>query len=127
MHWLLDVEFSDDLSRYRTGHGAKNIAIVRRFALGLVCANKCKGGVKTRRKKRRPGPQLPARNPPAQIAVNLNSMPCFACGGGQYICWPIRHSDNHSFCFFRKKGGPVMTLDGKCVLIVEDDNIMLGL
>jgi predicted transposase YbfD/YdcC len=50
VHWLLDVEFSDDLSRYRTGHGAKNMAIVRRFALGLVCANKCKGGVKTRRK-----------------------------------------------------------------------------
>jgi predicted transposase YbfD/YdcC len=32
MHWLLDVEFKDDLSRYRTGHGAKNMAVVRRFA-----------------------------------------------------------------------------------------------
>ncbi len=50
MHWLLDVEFGDDLSRYRTGHGAKNMAIVRRFALGLVRANKAKGSVKTRRK-----------------------------------------------------------------------------
>jgi predicted transposase YbfD/YdcC len=50
MHWLLDVEFGDDLSRYRTGHGAKNMAIVRRFALGLVRANKDKGSVKTRRK-----------------------------------------------------------------------------
>src|SRR6516162_2331740 len=50
MHWLPDVEFSDDLSRYRTGHGAKNMAIVRRFALGLVRANKRKGSVKTRRK-----------------------------------------------------------------------------
>ena len=50
MHWLLDVEFKDDLSRYRTGHGAKNMAIVRRFALGLVRANKTKGSVKTRRK-----------------------------------------------------------------------------
>ena len=50
MHWLLDVEFGDDLSRYRTGHGAKNMAIVRRFALGLVRANKRKGSVKTRRK-----------------------------------------------------------------------------
>jgi hypothetical protein len=28
MHWLLDVEFKDDLSRYRTGHGAKNMAVV---------------------------------------------------------------------------------------------------
>ena len=50
MHWLLDVEFKDDLSRYRAGHGAKNMAIVRRFALGLVRANKVKGSVKTRRK-----------------------------------------------------------------------------
>jgi len=50
MHWHLDVEFGDDLSRYRTGHGAKNMAVVRRFALGLVRANKAKGSVKTRRK-----------------------------------------------------------------------------
>lgn len=50
MHWLLDVEFKDDLSRYRSGHGAKNMAVVRRFALGLVRANKAKGSVKTRRK-----------------------------------------------------------------------------
>jgi predicted transposase YbfD/YdcC len=40
MHWLLDLEFKDDLSRYRSGHGAKNMAVVRRFALGLVRANK---------------------------------------------------------------------------------------
>jgi predicted transposase YbfD/YdcC len=51
MHWLLDVEFKDDLSRYRTGHGAKNMAIVRRFALDLVRNNKAKGSVKTRRKR----------------------------------------------------------------------------
>jgi predicted transposase YbfD/YdcC len=50
MHWLLDVEFKEDQSRYRTGHGAKNMAVVRRFALGLVRANKAKGSVKTRRK-----------------------------------------------------------------------------
>jgi predicted transposase YbfD/YdcC len=50
MHWLLDVEFKDDLSRYRSGHGAKNMALLRRFALDLVRANKAKGSVKTRRK-----------------------------------------------------------------------------
>ncbi len=50
MHWLLDVEFGDDLFRYRTGYGARNMAIIRRFALGLVRANKTKGSVKTRRK-----------------------------------------------------------------------------
>ena len=50
MHWLLDVEFKDDLSRYRSRHGAKNMAAVRRFALGLVRANKAKGSVKSKRK-----------------------------------------------------------------------------
>jgi hypothetical protein len=50
MHWLLDVAFKDDLSRYRTGHGAKSRAGKsrahrRRFALGLVRAS-----VKTKRK-----------------------------------------------------------------------------
>jgi predicted transposase YbfD/YdcC len=50
MHWLLDCTFAEDLSRYRSGHGAKNMAVVRRFALGLVRANKAKGSVKTRRK-----------------------------------------------------------------------------
>ena len=50
MHWLLDVEFKDDLSRYRSGHGAKNMAVVRRFALGLVGANKTSRSVKIRRK-----------------------------------------------------------------------------
>lgn len=49
-HWLLDVAFKDDLSRYRTGNGAKNMAIVRRFSLDLVRANKTKGSVKLRRK-----------------------------------------------------------------------------
>jgi len=50
MHWLLDVVFKDDLSRYRTGNGAKNMAVVRRFSLNLVRANKSKGSVKTKRK-----------------------------------------------------------------------------
>ena len=51
MHWLLDVEFKDDLSRYRSGHGAKNMAVVRRFALDLVRSTKTKGSIKTRRKR----------------------------------------------------------------------------
>jgi len=58
MHWMLDVAFADDLSRYRAGHGAKNMAVVRRFALGLVRANKTKGSVKTRRKAAGWNPQL---------------------------------------------------------------------
>ncbi len=51
MHWLLDVEFKDDLSRYRQGHGAKNMAAIRRFALDLVRKNTAKGSVKSKRKR----------------------------------------------------------------------------
>ncbi len=58
MHWLLDVEFKDDLSRYRAGHGAKNMATLRRFTLGLVRANKSKGSVKSRRKAAGWSPQF---------------------------------------------------------------------
>ena len=50
MHWLLDVVFKDDLSRYRSGHGAKNMTTLRRFALGLIRPNKAKRSIKTRRK-----------------------------------------------------------------------------
>jgi hypothetical protein len=50
MRWELDVTFNDDQSRYRAGHGAKNMAVIRRFSLGLIRANKTKGNVKTRRK-----------------------------------------------------------------------------
>ena len=50
MHWLLDVAFKDDLSRTRTGYGAKNMAVIRRLALNLVRANSPKGSVKTKRK-----------------------------------------------------------------------------
>jgi predicted transposase YbfD/YdcC len=50
MHWLLDVVFKDDLSRYREGNGAKNMAIVRRFALNLIRVNAAKGSIKTKRK-----------------------------------------------------------------------------
>ncbi len=72
MLWLLDVEFKDDLSRYRTGHGAKNMAIVRRFA--LVRADKSKGSVNAA-KNRKLEPGLSAPNPSAQLNVNLDSVP----------------------------------------------------
>jgi predicted transposase YbfD/YdcC len=51
VHWVLDTEFKDDLSRYRSGHGAKNMAVVRRFALNLVRQHPKKGSIKTRRKR----------------------------------------------------------------------------
>jgi len=59
MHWLLDVEFKDDLSRYRSGHRAKNMGIIRRFALGFVRVNKTKRSVQTRRKQQAGTPSYP--------------------------------------------------------------------
>jgi predicted transposase YbfD/YdcC len=36
LHWVLDVVFREDQSRLRKGHGARNMAVVRHFALNLV-------------------------------------------------------------------------------------------
>ncbi len=50
LHWVLDVTFADDQSRLRKGHGAKNMAVVRHFAINLVRAAKDKRSIKLRRK-----------------------------------------------------------------------------
>jgi predicted transposase YbfD/YdcC len=50
LHWVLDVTFGDDQSRLRKGHGARNMATVRHFALNLVRAAKDSRSIKSRRK-----------------------------------------------------------------------------
>jgi predicted transposase YbfD/YdcC len=50
LHWVLDVVFAEDLARLRTGHGAKNMAVVRHFAINLVRQAKDKKTIKLRRK-----------------------------------------------------------------------------
>ena len=50
LHWVLDVVFREDQSRLRKGHGAKNMAVVRHFAINLVRAAKNKNSIKLRRK-----------------------------------------------------------------------------
>jgi predicted transposase YbfD/YdcC len=51
LHWVLDVVFGDDQARLRTGHGAKNMAVVRHFAINLVrAAVSDKKSIKLRRK-----------------------------------------------------------------------------
>jgi predicted transposase YbfD/YdcC len=50
LHWVLDVLFGDDQSRLRTGHGAKNMAVVRHFALNLIRTANDRRSLKTRRK-----------------------------------------------------------------------------
>jgi predicted transposase YbfD/YdcC len=51
LHWTLDVTFNEDQSRLRTGHGAKNMAVVRHFALNLVRQVADKRSIKRRRKR----------------------------------------------------------------------------
>lgn len=50
LHWVLDVVFGDDQARLRTGHGAKNMAIVRHFAINLVRSTTDRKSLKLRRK-----------------------------------------------------------------------------
>jgi len=41
LHWILDVSFGEDCNRTRRGHGAENLSILRRIALGML--NQVKG------------------------------------------------------------------------------------
>ena len=52
LHWCLDIAFREDDCRLRVGHGAHNLAIIRRFALSLVKKDPIrKIGVKASRKR----------------------------------------------------------------------------
>lgn len=51
LHWVLDVTFREDLARVRKGHGAKNMAVVRHFALNILRTANDKLSLKTRRKR----------------------------------------------------------------------------
>ena len=57
LHWTLDMTFKEDLSRLRVGHGAKNMAIVRHFALNMVRQMLDKRSIKRRRKRASWDPQ----------------------------------------------------------------------
>jgi predicted transposase YbfD/YdcC len=50
LHWVLDVQFKEDQSRLRRGHGATNMAIVRHLALNLIRAMPGKQSIKGKRK-----------------------------------------------------------------------------
>lgn len=51
LHWTLDVVFRDDLARLRTGHGPRNMAVVRHMALNLLSQAKPTTSLKNRRKR----------------------------------------------------------------------------
>lgn len=50
LHWVLDVTFADDQSRLRKGHGARNMATIRHFALNIVRTTNDRRSIKSRRK-----------------------------------------------------------------------------
>ncbi len=50
LHWVLGVTFREDLARVRKGHGARNMAAVRHFAINLLRAAPDKKSLKLRRK-----------------------------------------------------------------------------
>jgi predicted transposase YbfD/YdcC len=58
LHWTLDVTFKEDQSRLRAGHGAKNMAVIRHFALNLVRQANDKRSIKRRRKRASWDPQF---------------------------------------------------------------------
>ena len=52
LHWTLDVAFSEDTSRKRTGNSAQNFSILNKIALNLLKKDSSvKIGVKSRRLK----------------------------------------------------------------------------
>jgi predicted transposase YbfD/YdcC len=36
LHWVLDVDFAEDQARLRKGHGARNMAVIRHFAINAI-------------------------------------------------------------------------------------------
>ena len=64
LHWTLDVVFAEDQSRLRKGHGAKNMAVVRHFAINLI---------RTAPEPERPTPLKPQRmaTKPRRTSIKL--------------------------------------------------------
>jgi len=52
LHWQLDINFSKDSLRLRSGHAAQNITLINKLALNLLKNEKTtKVGVKSKRLK----------------------------------------------------------------------------
>lgn len=66
LHWVLDTVFNEDQARLRKGHGAKNMAVVRHFAINL--ARKAEEPVRQRSALRRKTAKPPA---PQKTSIKL--------------------------------------------------------
>ncbi len=51
VHWPLDVVFDEDLSRTRTDHGPRNLAVLRSLTLNMLRANPSKGSLNIKRQR----------------------------------------------------------------------------
>ena len=76
LHWTLDVTFSEDQSRLRAGHGARNMAVVRHFALNLVRQVADKRSIKRRAASAPRGSQITCYRFWGPCDVNLDLLPC---------------------------------------------------
>ena len=76
LHWVLDVVFADDQSRPRKGHGAQNMAVVRRFAINLS---------RTAPEPERPPPLKPQRRATKPRRASLKLRRKIAGWKGDYL------------------------------------------
>src|SRR3546814_20623317 len=60
LHWVLDVIFKEDQSRLSRGHGAHNIALVRRLDFNPVRPGRAQRHIKTARTTPGRTPEFPA-------------------------------------------------------------------
>jgi predicted transposase YbfD/YdcC len=51
LHWVLDVTMNEDQTRNRKGHGAENLALLRRLALNLARLEPATGSMKGKLKR----------------------------------------------------------------------------
>jgi predicted transposase YbfD/YdcC len=83
LHWVLDVVFSDDQSRLRKGHGARNMAIVRHFAINLV---------RSAPEPERPPPLKPQRKATKPKRTSLKLRRKIASWKGDYLARALQAS-----------------------------------
>ena len=51
LHWVLDVTCNEDQARNRKGHGAENLALLRKLALNLARLEPGKGSMRGKLKR----------------------------------------------------------------------------
>ena len=79
LHWVLDVVFGADQSRLQKGHGAKNMAVVRHFAINHVRIDSDPA------EQKRSGLRRKTNKPPAQKSTSIRLRRKCAAWDPQYL------------------------------------------